>query len=305
MAPRARRPTIDELVADLRRVVRVGLPVRLPREAGPLLTLYTARIRATSAALPDLVSALDAQLRSVIQSFGDGPDGKAAQALFGLAPGTRGLNLTERRAEAARIRQRSPDHWRKHLEPALLRMIAQELYQREQFYQPRIAEVAPQRPPGEEPAPTSDNPAELERHEYDARVSAALYAYRAELVASYRLGLTEPDSAALDEALAAALFTYARLLLVLNRYLRKFGNEISFGGASLSAAGAIQIAGWHPPFTRQERDYLVLTLTTAGEDDNAAFQAALADSEQGQQLMAKWGTHLRVGDDQPPQAMRS
>src|SRR4051812_36377123 len=102
MARQARRPAIDDLVADLKRVVRDGLPVRVPQQPTPLLRLYLARVRANSADLPDLVAALDAQLRAIIKSFGDGPDGKAAQALFGLAPGTRGLNLTERRAEAAR-----------------------------------------------------------------------------------------------------------------------------------------------------------------------------------------------------------
>lgn len=290
MAPR-QKPTLDELVLDLRRIARVGLPIRVPDQATPILRLRGVRARAGTNQLADLASAADGQLRHIILSFGDGPDGRAAKALFGISAGTRGLNLTERRELAAQAVDRHVDHWRKHLERDMLKLIGQEFYQREQLYLPRQAEVSGYDPVELPEIVQTSNPAELVRQESTARIAAALYEYRADLLATYRFQLTDPHSRASEMAIKTALYSFTRLLFLINVHLRDVGDRVMLGDSPVSMTSLIQIAGWHPPFNRAERDLLVLTFARV-DGDRRQFLNDLMAVQGGPALERTWTEHL-------------
>jgi hypothetical protein len=61
-----------------------------------------------------------------------------------------------------------------------------------------------------------------------------------------------------------ALWEYTRLLAAANRYMEDYSEPLSFQGNPVSLSTAVQIAGWHPSFTKQERDLLFLTFVRRG-----------------------------------------
>lgn len=290
-------PRPDEITADLRRAVRHGLPLRVPATPTALTRLEQVRARAARDDPASLTAAADALIRTIVLSYGTGPDGTALQALFGMTPGTRALTLTARRELAAQRVDRSVDHWRKHLEPAHLRAIAQELWAREQLYQPRDREVAPTGPFIAPEDPDDDSLAALERYEIQARVAAAMHEYRADLVHVFRLNQTNPDSTPQagtekDSAIWRCLYSFTRLLYQLNVYMRIKGESILLNGRPVGITSIIQVAGWHPPFTRQQRDYLVATLARAGDNGPQAFIDTLTEEPLATQITDTWREHL-------------
>jgi hypothetical protein len=67
-----------------------------------------------------------------------------------------------------------------------------------------------------------------------------------------------------NDHVGLALWEYARLLAAANRYMEDYSEPLVFQGNPVSISTAVQIAGWHPPFTKQERDLLLLTFVRTG-----------------------------------------
>jgi len=83
----------------------------------------------------DLSLALRIALEEAIHALGNGSTHDAALTLFGLTPETRTLNLTERRAAAARhMRIASADSFRKGGEDRIVREVVEEIYKAEVKY---------------------------------------------------------------------------------------------------------------------------------------------------------------------------
>lgn len=89
------------------------------------------------------IKALDGLLRSQLAHFQDDTQSEAARVLFGLAPGARGTSLTQRRSRAAVELHCNEAHFRKRIEPKIVRQLAWQLHQDTQTYVPRARDVPP------------------------------------------------------------------------------------------------------------------------------------------------------------------
>lgn len=73
------------------------------------------------------LAAAEDTIRAAVESIG-GTDGQALATLLGLAPGTLGMTLTDRRAVAARMLGMEPDTMRRNHQRSLMWDLAMEIY---------------------------------------------------------------------------------------------------------------------------------------------------------------------------------
>lgn len=139
-----RPPTLEVLVRALKPLLRSGLPATPDNSADELLALRGVLARAVD---PDdrlhRIKALDGLLRTQLVHFQDDTQSEAARVLFGLTPGTRGSTLTQRRSRAAAEMGCNEEHFRKRVEPKIVKQLAWQLHQDTQTYVPRARDVPP------------------------------------------------------------------------------------------------------------------------------------------------------------------
>ncbi len=123
-----RRVTVATVATGLRRVLRHGVrPARL-QDHDDLLHLNCVLERAGSSADERaLPFALEAVLLEALAGIGDGPWGRAARALFGATPATRGLPLMQRRMHAADELNLSASTFRQNYEGEVVDDLAAEV----------------------------------------------------------------------------------------------------------------------------------------------------------------------------------
>jgi len=219
----------DTIAAELKRIVKRGLPLELAR-AGPILPNLRSVV-ARSVHPTDVVSRLDA-LNQLLARFladaGDDGRGEATRILFAVAGGTRGTNLMDRRARAASVLGYDPDHFRKNIEPKLLVELAVTIHRDLLRYKSR-AKRAP-----ESLEPTGDTPSLNETHfthqeELVSRIWEKVYALRAEHIAVGRreraanaetmaLEIAEHQEGAIDEERA--------LRVLIDEYMTTYGKGL-------------------------------------------------------------------------------
>jgi len=251
-----RQPPDVSLLADaLKAVLRSGLPVDPDLTDERLLGLRGVVARSID---PDerlsQLKALDGLLRSQLVYYQDDVLGEAARVLFGLTPGTRGLNLTDRREQAARKTGYDADHLRKRIEPKMLRQLAWQLHQDSQNYIPRAREAPPRlEPSGDTPVITKGDVSSKEKAEHEellSRLWAHVYALRAEILRVKRLKQwpydeTEPKLSQeyLDKALAARDRQVAYVRKYVREYLDRYGTAILHGEGEFNAEAVLRLAG--------------------------------------------------------------
>jgi hypothetical protein len=283
-------PILSLLVSELRaHVVRHGLPVRVPKTRSPIFELRCVTAHAISDDLLDRATALDGIIRRILgHHFGGGPDGEPAYVLFALAKGTKGMSLTQRRERCAELRGVHPDHWRKHLEPKLIEGVAYELHLLDRHYVPRLAETAPYRPSLEYPDLSSSG---LLRDELESHILARMYAYRANVVGLY-IAVKYDVTRDREEYSDLALWEFTQLTLAASRYIDEYGEKLVFLGRDDNITGLLRIAGWFPPFTKREANWLGLAFTRAPEPTVGSFLETLCSTEVGRQIRSKWREQL-------------
>jgi hypothetical protein len=86
------------------------------------------RVRASGSDEPDhLAFGLEEVLRSAIDALGDGPQGQAAELLFGAVVDTRGLPLKDRRRQAAGSLHVAVSTFRQNYEDQMVEDVAAEV----------------------------------------------------------------------------------------------------------------------------------------------------------------------------------
>jgi len=236
---------IDDLVAALHRVIAKGLPVD-DEIAGDLLPNLKS-VYARSVVPSDRrcrVSALNELLPRLIAKMADADFREAEQQLFGLAPGTRGSKLTDRRRQASKTRGYSLDHFRDVIEEQMLRGVAVAIYDDLLHYRSRVKRSA------ESLEPTGDTPRlgpEHINHEEEliSRIWQHVYGLRAELIAFARLSEVEGYEAQAEDHRQASAIQEAELKKAIREFTDTYGHSVILhGNAEFTLTGIERLSRW-------------------------------------------------------------
>lgn len=121
--------TLDDLTTALAGLLRKGLPLS-DQTAGVVLPNLRSVV-ARSIHPDDPISRVDSLttlLARLITDLDHDRYGQPARILFGIAPGMAGTTLTQRRRQAAAHLGYDLDHFRKRVEPEVLRTVADLIY---------------------------------------------------------------------------------------------------------------------------------------------------------------------------------
>jgi hypothetical protein len=161
---------LDELTAALQPVARAGLPLRPGVATDALLNLAGVIARSVDTDDPlARVDALDRLLRATLKSLMPPERAEAAQLLLIVARG--GKTLTARRAAAAAALDYELHHFRKRIEPTILRDIAWQLHRDSLNYVSRQRDGAPFAASGTAPIITEDHIAQPDTAEREILLS--------------------------------------------------------------------------------------------------------------------------------------
>ncbi|MEV7099305.1 hypothetical protein AB0M80_41415 [Amycolatopsis sp. NPDC051045] len=251
------------------RLLRRGLPVT-PAAADPvLLNLRGIVARAVDPADDaSRTAALDHTLRGLLARFPDTRYAPAARTLFGLAPAEPGQNLTARRNLAAEQARHEVHHFRKRVEPRLVKQIAWELLaDADRFTRPPT--IAPELAPVTEPQPVQSDPFawEIAEHEeQQSRLWAAIYAARAELLAIQRQISLRAYRIDIRDTATTAAWRWAAARAEAIDYTTAFAPD-------LNADELVVLIGWTPTLTEAHTSRL--TKAASGGASREQFVHAL------------------------------
>jgi len=237
--------TLD-LVGELRRVLRRGLPVDQRRVGNVLPHLRNVVARAVHP--DDLLSRVDAFNDLITRVLGELEDermGQAARILFGVADGSAGTTLTVRRQRAASLLEYDFDHFRKRVEGRILYDVAEALHRDLVRYRARTRrstyayEISRPTPPLTEEEITPED-------ELLCRIWQHLYELRAERIAGHLAEDAMTQQSHLEMAEQAA----KRLRELTDEFVDRYGKQyISDGQLDYAVQGLEKLVLWRTGVT--------------------------------------------------------
>ena len=249
-------PPVDVIARSLRKIVARGLPVLPDMDDPVLLELRGVVARAIDPSdRLGRIKALDELLGRLLVHYPDDALGESARILFAMAPGFRGSTLTARREAAAGAAEREADHFRKRIEPEILKGLAWQLHRDSQNYTPRERAVPPPlEASGDTPTIRVGDITGKEASEHQellSRLWAHVYGLRAEILRVERLKTwphdpTEPSTSEriLAEAIAERDREVATVRRAIRTYIDRYGQRITHGDAEFNAESLLRLAGW-------------------------------------------------------------
>lgn len=248
MPDREHIPEPNELLKDLKKVVRTGLKISALTNLPAVASLSIVRANDGGHVRPiDVAIDMEAAIIEAVDKLGDGPTGEAAQLLLGMTPRSRGLLVKDRRALAGEVIGIEPETFRKEWENKVLSEIADELYKLEAD---RRIPVRVKR--GSAKGPLLDDlrngtgGKSLDRREAEARLWANMYELRAEVLAGLRLR-ADPESDARTQVADRALLKYGRFLNGFAQFVDQFGTALVVAGSEVSADEVASLVGFRAP----------------------------------------------------------
>jgi hypothetical protein len=279
-------PTPQELASTLSRLLRTGVTVDGLRGAEKLRTLAVVRAKAASDAPEDQAVAALGLIREAAVRVDGGAHGAAA-ILLGLAPGSRGSLLKDRRGRAARSLDFSPDHLRKEREPALIKAVADELHAVDSAWRRRQNH----RDEGERrPERSALGVDWLAQHRSYRRIWTPITGMRNDVVVLVDyLRADQEDQHAIADRLCTITWHYTRFLLELRAFVEREGGLwlLSDPDKEVAAADAIYRVGLHVPLGETDDSWLrTLLLETPHQELDGFTDALIAAGETRRELMA-------------------
>lgn len=248
-------PSPDVLAKALKPVLADGLPLHPGAVDDVLLALRGVVARSINPGdRMNRIRALDELLKRLLVFYPDDKLGDAARILFGIAPGTRGLNLTDRREQAAHNAGYEAGHFRKYIEKKILERLALLLNADSQNYIPRGQVPLSLEASGDTPTIAVGDISSQEKAEHEemlSRLWAAVYELRADILRAERLKTwphdpTEPSTSAakLAEALRGRDLQVQRVKVLIRAHLDTFGSRIAHGQGEYRVESLLRLAGW-------------------------------------------------------------
>lgn len=295
-------PTPQTIASTLSVLLRVGVTTAGLMQAENICSLAIVRAKAASAAPEDHAVAALGLIREAAVRV-DGETHGAVAILLGLAPGTRGSLLKDRRSRAAAALFISPEHLRKEREPTLIKAVADELHAADSAWRFRQRH----RERGERlPEQTTLGVDWLAQHRSYRRIWSPVTGMRNDvLVLVDYLRADEEDQPAIADRLCAITWHYTRFLLELAAFVEREGGLwlLSDPDNEVAAADAIYRIGLHVPLGETDNSWLRTLLLDASHQELDGFTDALiAARERRCELMAAWLAWARdctVDLDQP------
>ncbi|MBS2546951.1 hypothetical protein KGQ19_08725 [Catenulispora sp. NL8] len=255
--------------AVLRDLLRAGLPLSDYASVDPVL--LDLRGVVARAAWPDdpasRLRALDSLLRWQLARFSHHRLAVPARMLFGAAPETSGLTLTERREKAAASADYEVHHFRKRVEPEICERLADLLNADSEDLRSRA--IPPALGQARRPLRLPADVFAWEAAEHEQALSSlwsGVYALRAALLAAaVASGTGGPDSTQATDAARTALWRLAQTLRAAAAYVTAYGPSVLGADPPTEPEELALLAGWYP---------------AVSDDLAAALAAGAAQSEQ-------------------------
>lgn len=232
---------LDGLATALAPLLRKGLPVT-DRNAGNVLP-NLRNVVARSIHPDDPISRIDSLNQLLVKLLTDSDHdrfGQPARILFGAAPGMSGANLTLRRRQAAQFLGYDQDHFRKRVEPEVVRAVADLLYRDMLRYKQRVTAVDGQ-PAYRDFWELTDDDCTADA-ELTAIVWKYVYAVRAELIGARRQRDQPGYETRVAQHLDLAEKNAILLVRAVENYRRLFGPIILHGGVEYRVEALTQLA---------------------------------------------------------------
>lgn len=246
--------SIEVILAELRRTLRWGHPIQIGNAGRTLPELAVCHARASDQTIYARIDALNNLLIDAVENLDTAQpdDGSALRKLWGIDQNSR-VTLTRRRIEANNGRW-SQDHFRKQIEPHLLRDLAAELHRQNSLYLRPSRKVE-----ASGMTPTIRESDFTEQEERISRIWAAVYGLRAEIIAANRHETIDNHELDVSKHTDAALMEYGNLLNQIHSYLDRYGERlIRHGEADFDPEALIRLAGWRLPLSERETEVIRL-----------------------------------------------
>lgn len=278
-------PTAEALAGELQAALKSGLTVRA---AGAMPLLLGLSIVHAKAASNDAADLAPTGLGLVIEAAArlDETTNGASATLFGVATGSRNLNLTERRREAASLLNVNPDHFRKHLERERAQALADELLAMDSTFQARLRHKLAQ----PEPTESRLNVDWLSRHEVYRRIWSPVSAMRGNLLVL--LGFLRNDAGHFEviDRVMNILWRRAQFTKAIEVFIERHGGLwlLSDPNKESQAAAAIRQISTKTPGGENDDSWLRVQLAQATEGELDSFGDLVWESEQGKEMVQLW-----------------
>jgi hypothetical protein len=280
-------PNPERLAAELSGTLRPGVTTKALIECPALLSLALVRAKSASAEISDLASAAHGLLRElvlVVDGQSDGP----VSTLLGLATGTRGTLLKERRRQTAQLLFISPAHLRtSDREVALIESLADELYARDSAYRLRHRHRTTRE---QEPAASGLAVDWLERHQAYRRVWTPVAALRDDLWVLLKFLRKDQRESDIVDRLMTMSWRYAQYRTELERFIADYGGLwlLADVDSEIELADAVQRIGILVPFGAADDSWLRLVLRDTATGELDPFSDRLMAEERGQEVLGAW-----------------
>jgi hypothetical protein len=280
-------PTPKELSAEMALMLRRGVTVKGLTACPAVLSLAVVRGKAASDDVHDLAAAAHGLLREVVV-FAEGEPNGPAGTLLGLATGTRGTLLKDRRQWTADQLFISPAHLRtSDRESALIESVAEELYAFDSAYRLRHRH----RTERERDPPASGLRIDwLDRHQAYRRVWTPVAAMRNDIPVLLALLEDERNHNDIIDRLVLIAWRYAQFVTELERFIDKYGGlwVLSDIDSEVAAVEAVQHLLALAPLGDADDSWLRIVLRNSEAGELESFSQKLPDDETGVEILGAW-----------------
>jgi hypothetical protein len=281
-------PSPADLAAELGGLLRSSVTSEGLRNCAAILSLALTRAKSASDETADRAVAAHTLITEAAKRVDDGAYGPAA-TLLGLAPGTRGSLLKERRRQAADLLHVSPEHLRKEREPLLVEAVADELYAADSAYRLRHRHRTEAERQPEQSRLGIDW---LKQHRSYRRIWTPVSGMKNDLkVLRGYLAADDEDQPAIADRLANITWQWARFELALERFVEEQGGLwlLADVDSEIAAADAIYQLQLNVPLGEADSSWLRTMLMDTPHEELDGFGDRLVEAgERRRELMGLW-----------------